>query len=300
MQQVNAPSVRWEWISEAWNLFTRQWTVWVLMILVMYLIIFAIYLPFLGAIGMLMPTSQIGAPVEFPTGIFALYPVFYLVILCAASWLMAGLYNSAFKQIRGEQIAIGDLFSGGPFFTRMLGALILIAIAAGIGSVLCVIPGLIVYGLAFLTYPMIVEGGKGTIDAIKASVEVTKRDWIMFTIFAVALYLIAMAGMIACGVGLLATMPLLFLGQALAYRDCVGMSGAQSQGQFMPPPAAPDYRSYTPSQTPAQPQAQPWVAPTFVAPPEPEPSTKTCPHCGASLARVVNFCNQCGRPLRGA
>jgi hypothetical protein len=148
---------------------------------------------------------------------------------------------------------------------------------------------------------MIVEGGKGTIDAIKASIEVTKRDWIMFTIFAVALYIISAAGALACGVGVLATLPLLFLGQALAYRDCVGMPGAQSQEQFMPPPP-PDYRDYAPSQTPvAQPQPPAWTPPqNYGSTPTPESATKACPHCGATLARAVNFCNQCGRPLRGA
>ena len=303
MQPQNAPSVRWEWISEAWQLFTRQWSVWVLMILVMYLIVFAIYLPFFGVIGLMMPTSVEGEVPVFPVGIFALYPLIYLVIFSALSWLMGGLYHAAFKQVRGEQIAVGDLFSGGPYFARMLGALFLIAIGAGVGSIFCLIPGLIVYGLTFLAFPMIVEGGKGTIDAIKDSIEVTKRDWIMFTLFAVALYFIAAAGGLACGIGVLATMPLLFLGNALAYRDLVGVSGAQRQGQFMPPPPPPDYRTYTPSQMPA-PQAQPWSEPTYTSPPpqppRPESTTASCPHCGATLARATNFCNQCGRPLRNA
>lgn len=303
MQPQNAPSVRWEWISEAWQLFTRQWSVWVLMILVMYLILIAIYLPFIGAIMMMVPTPQEGEAPGFPIGIFALYPVIFLVIISAMSWLIGGLYNAAFKQLRGEQIAVGDLFSGGQYFGRMLGAMLLIVIAFYIGIFLCVAPGLIVYGLAFLTFPMIVEGGKSTIDAIKASIEVTKRDWIMFTLFAVALYFIAAAGGLACGVGVLATMPLLFLGNALAYRDLVGVRGAQRQGQFMPPPPPPDYRTYTPSQTPAPaPQAQPWAEPTYISPPpqpsQPESTTATCPHCGATLARTTNFCNQCGRSLR--
>jgi hypothetical protein len=304
MQQLNAPSVRWEWISEAWNLFTRQWSVWVLMILVVALVGMVIYLPFFGISLAMTPSfpqdGDFGTPQVFPVGLLMLYPVLILAVLGATAWMLGGIYKAAFKQIRGEPIAVGDLFSGGQYFGRILGALLLIAIAANIGAVLCIIPGLIVYGLTFLTYPMIVEGGKGTIDAIKASIEVTKRDWIMFTLFAVVLYLIAMSGSLACGIGLLATAPLLFLGQALAYRDCVGMPGAQMQGQFMPPPP-PDYRSYTPSQTPA-PQEQPWSAPTYTSPPPQPPqsatSTNTCPHCGATLSRATNFCNQCGRPLR--
>ncbi|HKC84914.1 MAG TPA: zinc-ribbon domain-containing protein [Blastocatellia bacterium] len=304
MQQLNAPSVRWEWISEAWNLFTKQWSTWVLMILVMSLVMGLIYLPFYAiAFFSMMPSVSEDGSVSSGAGFLpiVIFPVMYLAIVCVASWLSAGLYSAAFKQIRGEQIAVGDLFSGGRYFSRIIGALVLVGIAYSIGLMLCLIPGLIVYGLAFLTVPMIVEGGKGTIDAIKASIEVTKKDWVMFTLFAIALGFIAGAGAIACGVGILATAPLAFLGHALAYRDLVGMPGAQSQGQFMPPPP-PDYRDYAPSQTPvAQPQPPAWTPPQdYGSTPTPESATKTCPHCGATLARAVNFCNQCGRPLRGA
>jgi hypothetical protein len=304
MQQVNAPSVRWEWISEAWNLFTKQWSVWVVMILVTVLAVGLIYLPlyFVALFSMAPSVSEDG--IVTPASGFlpiVIFPVGYLAIMCVMSWLTGGLYSAAFKQLRGEQIAVGDLFSGGQYFSRMIGALLLVGIASGIGSIFCLIPGLIVYGLAFLTAPMIVEGGKGSIDAIKASIEVTKKDWIMFTLFAIALIIIAEAGAIACGFGVLATLPLLFLGHALAYRDLVGMPGAHSQGQFMPPPPPPDYRDYAQAQTPAQPQAPAWAPPpNYGSTPAPESAAKTCPHCGATLARAVNFCNQCGRPLRGA
>ena len=309
MQQVNAPGVRWEWIGEAWDLFKKQWSAWVLMILVMILVLgvigLVIYLPFIGVIAAMAPSvSQDGefSPASgfLPVVLLIFYPVIILAIACVGSWLAGGVYGAAFKQIRGEQIAVGDLFSGGKYFVRILGASLLIGIAVGIGGI-CIIPGLIVAGFTFLTVPMIVEGGKGAIDAIKASIEVTKKDWIMFSIFALALGFIAQAGAIACGVGLLATAPLLFLSHALAYRDLVGMPGAQSEGQYMPPPPPPDYRDYAPSQTPAQPQAPAWTPPpNYGSTPTPEAAAKTCPHCGATLARAVNFCNQCGRPLRGA
>src|SRR5262249_9440516 len=154
----------------------------------------------------------------------------------AGSYLLGGVYGAVFKQLRGEQITVGDVFSGGKYFTRVLGASVLIGIAAGIGGICLAIPGLIVGGLTFLAIPMIIEGGKGSIDAIKASSEVTKKDWIMFTVFSLALGFVAGLGSIACGIGVLATAPLAFLGHALAYRDLVGVSGAPAYGQFSAPP----------------------------------------------------------------
>src|SRR5262245_10810383 len=301
MQRQYAPSVRWEWISEAWNLFTKQWSVWVMMLVVMCLVPVVAYLPAIG-LGMLAALSdQDGGGIIIPT-LSVLYMLFFVAImLCGMPLMTGGLYNAAFKQVRGEQITVSDLFSGRPYFLRILGASLLIGIAAFIGSIL-IVGGLIVAGLTFLTIPMIVEGGRGAIDAIKERIEIPKHDWIMFTLFAIALSSISGAGAIACGIGLLATMPLAFLGHALAYRDCVGMPGARRQEQFMPPPP-PDYRSYSPApQAEPAPQAQPWSAPTYVTPspqpPQPESSTSTCPHCGSTLARTMNFCNQCGRPLR--
>jgi uncharacterized membrane protein len=330
MQQVNAPGVRWEWISEAWSLFTKRWSVWVLMLLVMFSVVLVAYLPMIILSAMISTSSPDDAMISILPTLSLLFLIIFMgAIILGMPWMFAGLYNAAFKQIRGEEISVRDLFSGGKYFLRILGAGLLIGIGVDIGIFLCIVPGLVFAGVTFLTYPMIIEGRKGVIDAIKSSIEVTKKDWIMFTVFAIALVIIAEAGAIACGVGILATLPLLFLSHALAYRDLVGIPGAQ-EGEFMP---APEYRSYTPSQTPyappdygsytqtptpsappppdyrpytptptpsAPPPAPSWAAPTNVSPPASESETKTCPHCGATLARVVNFCNQCGRPLRSA
>lgn len=295
MQPQNAPGVRWEWIGEAWQMFTRQWGTWVAMMLIFFLSVMMIYAPFMIIAFTLMPApppdGEIGLRPELPAGLLALYPVVYLALLIVVAWLSGGVYHAGFKQLRGEPISVGDVFAGGRYFGRMLGALILIVIMATIGGLLCFVPGLIVYGLTILTFPMIVAGGKGVIDAIKSSIAVTKRNWLMFTLFAIVLYALASLGAIACGVGALVTMPLLFLSQVLAYRDCVGLAGVRGYDQFMPPPP-PDYRTPAASYIPAAPPP----APPFEPPPA--PTTSICPHCGATLTRAANFCNQCGRPLR--
>jgi hypothetical protein len=295
MEAQRSRGVRWEWISEAWQMFTRQWSTWVLMMLVLYLIVFAVYVPFMFIVGALTPTPTVDgdvvvAPV-FPTGMVLVLPLLYLALFAAIAWLSGGIYQAGFKQLRGEPISVGDLFSGGPYFARMLGAIVIIAVLAGIGALLCLVPGLIVYGLTLLTFPIIVASGKGTIDAIKTSIEVTKQDWLMFTLFAIVLYAIASLGVLACGVGILATMPILFLSQVLAYRDCVGVAGARGYDQYMPPPP-PDYRPSAASYIRAAPPTPP------ITEPPPEPTTSICPRCGATLTRAANFCNQCGQMLR--
>src|SRR5262245_34455196 len=138
MQQQYATSVRWEWISESCNLFTRQWSVWVIMLLVMALVPIAAYLPFIGISMMAAFSDSDGGGAIFSMLLLLYMLVFVAIIICAMPLMAGGLYNAAFKQIRGEQIAVSDIFSGRPYFLRILGASLLIGLAAGLGSILIV------------------------------------------------------------------------------------------------------------------------------------------------------------------
>ena len=140
------------------------------------------------------------------------------------------------KQLRGEPFSLGDLFSGGDCFLRVLGVVILIAILASLGMMLCILPAFIVQGLCFFAIPLVVERRMGPVAAIPASIEATKKDWLMFTAFALVVQLIAGAGAILCYVGLLASYPLLFLITSVAYRDVFGVAGASNPQTYAPPP----------------------------------------------------------------
>lgn len=306
MQPQVSPKVRWEWIGQGWQMFTRQWQSWVAIALV-YLIAFAIpivplYLLMLGVAFSTMPVPGSDAPPDFPVAVLALYPVFYLIIILMASWLGSGMYRTAFKQLRGEKISVGDLFSGGPYFLRFLGASVLMGIITMAGSLLCIIPGFIAMGMLFFTIPLIVEGNMSAIDAIKKSFETTKQDWLMFTLFTLVIYFLASAGVYACGIGVLATMPLMFATHAIAYRDTFGVAGAGSsapaslaayqqsyeQGYYPPPPVMPA------PETPA------WQAsPPSPAVPEAPPQTpqRFCINCGAEVRTGSKFCPRCGNTL---
>jgi ABC-type multidrug transport system fused ATPase/permease subunit len=158
-------------------------------------------------------------------------PVFYLVILLGSAFLMSGAYKAAFKQMRGGRIAIGDLFSGGDVFLRVAGGVLLTAILAGIGAVFCILPAFAVAGLLYFTTPLIIEKQLGVIDAMRQVFNRTKGHWFMFTLFAIVVGILAQLGSVACGIGMLATFPLLFTINSVAFRDLFGVSGAQSFAQ---------------------------------------------------------------------
>lgn len=239
MQQ--AATVRWEWIGEGWNMFVQRWGTWVVHMLVFVLIIIAIMAPiYIIAIASSVAAGASEQPEAPPAIFFVAMLLLYPLMLLAIAFLFAGTYKTALKQLRGEPTSIGDLFSGADCFWRVLGTIFLVGILAMIGAIFCIIPAFIVQGLCFFALPLVVERGMGPIQAIQASIEATKKDWLMFTAFAFVVQLIAGAGAILCYVGLLASYPLFFLISVIAYRDEFGVAGASGPQTYSPPPP-PDY-----------------------------------------------------------
>ncbi len=239
MQQ--AATVRWEWIGEGWNMFVQRWGTWVVHMLVFVLIIIAIMAPiYIIAIVSTVAAGASEQPAAPPAIFFVAMLLLYPLMLLVVAFLVAGTYKTAFKQLRGEPTSIGDLFSGADCFLRVLGTIFLVGILAMVGMIFCIIPAFIVLGFCFFALPLVVERRMGPIQAIQASIEATKKEWLMFTAFALVVQLIAGAGAILCYVGLLASYPVYFLIMTSAYRDVFGVAGASAPQTYSPPPP-PDY-----------------------------------------------------------
>ena len=293
MENTAAKQVRFgEWIGEGWKMFTAQWKGWVLISLglfcavaipVMAFVIFLYAALFAAALQQAgTQASSAAAPLSaFLT--FGSFFLFGLVMLPLSALLTGGMHRAALKQLRGGQVEFSDLFSARDQYLPLLGAMLLTGLLVGIGSLLCSIPGFIVAGLLFFTLPLIIDRKLGVIDAMKASVEMTKPNLLMFTLFAFVVQLIAGAGELACIVGLLATLPLMFTITASAYRDCFGLEGAAA----LPPAAEPwSGASYSPPALASSP-------PPFSTPP---PAATVCPNCEATLPASARFCFRCGTP----
>lgn len=149
--------------------------------------------------------------------------------------LQAGLFIMALKRYRGEPISAGTVFEGFQFFLPAWGiALIqglLGAIAGGIvGGVLGAalgaagmsqetiqavaqfvggIIGLVIGAAFFYAWVLMVDRGMGTIEAIQNSWTVTSEELLSYIGTVFVLQLLVAAGAIACGVGLLVTVPMM-------------------------------------------------------------------------------------------
>jgi membrane-anchored glycerophosphoryl diester phosphodiesterase (GDPDase) len=304
MESYATPNVRWgEWIGEGWQMFAVRWKVWVLQTLIIFLT-FAIPFGLIygWAIRAAIIESRTGQSQEPPP----LFGVFVLVamplVILAWIYFWGGLWRTATKQLRGEHISLRDLFYSGDLFMQVLAAAIPFGILYLIGSLLCFFPAFIVQGLFHFSIPLIVDRRMSVGSAISASFNATKGHWLMFSLFALVIYLLGSSGAILCYIGILATFPLQITTLAIAYRDTFGLSGALSFG----PASTSTATSYAGQSWPVSPQP---AASALSDPPPPKPlfaqSVESqqqpalhCSQCGAAITRVAKFCNICGSPLQ--
>lgn len=255
MEQPTRSDVRWEWISEGFNLYSQQWQNWLLLALIALVTFAVVAIPFYVVIfGAELAASRSNEMGDISSalagGSLLVRLVFQIVMSVIQALLSAGFYRAAFTQLRGGQVSVNDLKEVFQYLGPMVGAGIILGILQAIGTMLCCIPGLIVMGLFMFTYPLIIERNLGMFDAMSQSLDVTKKNFVMFTLLAIVVQIIIpFVGALACLVGLLVAYPLIFLINACAFRDCYGLQGGGGFGSYTPPPP-PSYGGYEPPPPP--------------------------------------------------
>ena len=137
----------------------------------------------------IIPASARGVTPTFPQ--FTL-PVVLLAVLGLVLGLVlqAGLFYAAAKDLEdGEQVKLGELVSVGfKRFLPLLGLYILIGIAAEIGFILLLVPGIILVLRWCVAAPVLVVEGKGVFASMKRSAILTKgRRWTLFLLLVIVL-----------------------------------------------------------------------------------------------------------------
>lgn len=213
-------------ISEAVDQFKQNAGTWIVTFVVAGVIMIVLF-GIIEAFGlssmrssMVMPLTPGVLPV-MPNP-FTMMPMILLMSLVGVlinALLGAGLFRMATKQVRGQAISVSDLFDFGDVAVQAIVASILLAIILDIGCMLCFLPGLVLSGLLMFTFPLIVDQKMSAIDAISASIDALKSQWLMATLFAIVVGIIYMVGAMLCGIGALVTAPIALLSITVLYRN---------------------------------------------------------------------------------
>ena len=180
-----------KWLSEGWNLLSGE----------------VLIIAFAGILGAVVANITFG-------------------ILSGA--MAIGGFILLTRKLQRNSVDIGDLFKGLKFWLDGLLATIVIAAFVAIGSLLCIIPGLVAAVAFMFTFHFIYDKRMSFWDAMMASHEVVKKDYFGYTLFLISLFLINFLGVCACIVGVFVTIPWGHAAVTVAYRDAVGLDPTSS------------------------------------------------------------------------
>jgi uncharacterized membrane protein len=136
--------------------------------------------------------------------------------------LIAGFHIFTMKKLMGRRAEFADFFNGFNYFVPTLVASLVIGLFVFCGTLLCIIPGLVVAAMYKFTYLFIVDKRMDFWPAMQASHAVVKRDYLGFTLFLILLALVNILGVLCCIVGVFVTIPVTFAAITVAYRELVG------------------------------------------------------------------------------
>lgn len=137
----------------------------------------------------------------------------------------AGIIRGALGITEGRPFQMSEFFK-----TDQLGAVvitsILVGIATGIGYMLCYLPGIAIAFITSYSLFFVLDKKLPPVEAIKASFELVKNNLGNTIIWYIVGGLVAAAGAIACGIGLIVTVPLVIIGTAFTYKLLSGQTVA--------------------------------------------------------------------------
>ena len=136
---------------------------------------------------------------------------------------MAGLFQYYLKLIRGEMTGMGDAFAG---FGARTGQLILLSLVqmtlVVVGYACCLLPGIYLTVAWYFAIPLVMDRRLDFWSAMQLSRQLVSKHW--FVVFAAMLVfgLVAMLGILACGIGILVSLPVGTLALMYAYETIFG------------------------------------------------------------------------------
>ncbi|AUX43046.1 uncharacterized protein SOCE26_044860 [Sorangium cellulosum] len=186
-----------EVLSEGWTLVKRHWPA-----LVIGLFIVQILSMIPGQVSTILKAT--GAVDDTTATVIGL-PL-SLIGMIIGVYLQGGVIKMYLTAVRGGTPQLGDIFSGGATTGRLILASLLTGFAI-LGGMLALIVGAFIVAFGFMLAPyFVVDAGRGPVEAMRDSWRAMKGNKGKAFVLSLALFGVALLGLLACGVGLFVAM----------------------------------------------------------------------------------------------
>ncbi len=209
-----------EAVTYGWETFKNNVGIMFTAVLALITVIILISMP--GAILSIIEKRM--HPPEMIIFIFILFRIFLQIIsFYLTTALVIGIYRTMLKIYDKEEVTYGDMFRYFSKFVlifKLVASEFLFGAMVLIGFFFLVFPGIYI-ALMFSQYRFcIIEHDLGPIEGLKRSKMLTDAPGVKMNLFIFALILagVNIAGLILCGIGLLATVPISWLAVIYVYR----------------------------------------------------------------------------------
>jgi uncharacterized membrane protein len=151
-------------------------------------------------------------------GLVGIIPfVGWITIVLLAPPLMVGFIRFNAKCVRGQPATLGDCFSGFDLLGTSVLTYILMVLLVLVGTLLCILPGIYLAISYIFAWNLMAERRGTAWECLEMSRQAVTAHWGWALLLLVVGSLLAYAGLIACIIGVLVTMPFYGLMLATAY-----------------------------------------------------------------------------------
>jgi uncharacterized membrane protein len=91
-----------------------------------------------------------------------------------------------------------------------------------VGFVFCILPGIFLVVIWMYAIPTVIDRKLEFWDAMEVSRKAVQPSFFMHLLLLIVLLIVGLCGLLACGVGILFTMPLVLGALACAYEEMIG------------------------------------------------------------------------------
>lgn len=136
--------------------------------------------------------------------------------------MVVGYMRMIDKERQGQSVSIGDVFRGFDDFVPSFVTGLISMLVLWVGFMLCFIPGLLIMALPSVALYLVAQGERDGVAAFTKAWRIVIKNLGSAFLCALILGIVGSLGSLLCGIGVIFTLPLAFIGQYYMAAQLVG------------------------------------------------------------------------------